>query len=91
MRVGLYLLALCLIGGCQPKDDPLPPTVPPPEDLSTWSGPELVQPPAPEAPLPQAVQEKATPAEQVLDFAPGATFRPSRPDRVRTRRSPDAR
>jgi type IV secretion system protein VirB9 len=67
---------VALLVSCQ-KEEPLPPVPPPPEDLSTWSVPELVQPPPPEA-LPAQVappQEKTTPAEQVLDFAAGTTFR----------------
>src|SRR5215813_14425912 len=69
------LVWIALLVACT-QEAPAPPPVPPaPEDLSTWSVPELVQPPPPETPLhaPPA-QEKATPAEQVLDFAPATTF-----------------
>src|SRR5256886_14561886 len=72
-----FVLSLLLLSlGCAAQEEPLPPVPPAPEDLSTWSVPELVQPPPPETPLhaPPA-QEKATPAEQILDFAPGTTFR----------------
>jgi type IV secretion system protein TrbG len=65
---------VALLVGCH-KEEPLPPVPAPPEDLSTWSVPELVQPPPPETPVAQAPpQEKTTPAEQVLAFAPGMTF-----------------
>src|SRR5437773_11257510 len=71
-----FVLSLLLLSlGCAAKEEPLPPVPAPPEDLSTWSVPELVQPPPPETPVAQAPpQEKTTPAEQVLAFAPGMTF-----------------
>jgi len=68
------VLLLAALLGCA-KEVPLAPVLPPPEDLSTWSVPALVQPPAPAGPLPQQPGEKSpTPAEQVLEFAPGTTF-----------------
>src|SRR5262245_56359523 len=70
----IVLVMVSLLVGCQ-KEEPLPQVPPPPEDLSTWSVPELVQPPPPETPASQAPPpEKTTPAEQVLDFAAGTTF-----------------
>jgi hypothetical protein len=66
----LMLLALVLLSGCQ-KEEPLPPTAPPPEDLSTWMVPELVQP---ERPLPELVKPVKLPAgtsEKVYDYKPG--------------------
>jgi P-type conjugative transfer protein TrbG len=73
--IPLLLLLMCLCG-CHHTEEPLPPVPPAPEDLSTWSVPELVQPPPSETPPPaSAPQEKTTPAEQVLDFAVGTTFR----------------
>src|SRR2546422_744640 len=79
--VGMFVLALfsalillSMLGGCTAKEEPLPPVPPPPEDLSTWSVPTLVQLPPPPAPEPMAPTDKATAAEQVLDFAPGTTF-----------------
>jgi type IV secretory pathway VirB9-like protein len=66
-------LLLFLAWGCA-KEDPLPPVPPPPEDLSHWTVPELVQPPAdPPAPL-VPVEDKPTPAERVYAFVPGTTF-----------------
>jgi type IV secretion system protein TrbG len=70
--LGLLLLLLCCCG-CQ-KEEPLPVVPAALEDLSTWSVPELVQPPPPEGPVPQPPQDKPTPAEQVLDFVPNTTF-----------------
>ena len=71
----VMVLVMVALLGCE-KKVPLPPVPPPPEDLSTWSVPALVQPPAPEGPFPHMPHEKPpTTAEQILDFAPGATFR----------------
>src|SRR3989442_9443048 len=70
----MIMLTLLLLFGCA-KEVPLPPVPAPPEDLSSWSVPELVQPPPPPELVPQAPKEKApTSAEQILDFAPGTTF-----------------
>src|SRR6059058_6131207 len=67
------LVLLLLLLGCEHATD-LPPVPPPPEDLSTWVVPELVQPPPPVPPDPVMVKEKGTAAERVYDFTPGATF-----------------
>src|SRR5437870_611321 len=70
----MVAVLVALLVGCQ-KEEPLPQVPPPAEDLSTWSVPELVQPPPPETPASQSPPpEKTTPAEQVLDFAAGTTF-----------------
>jgi hypothetical protein len=42
----MSMCGLVLLLGCE-KEVVLPPVPPPPEDLSTWSVPELVQPPPP--------------------------------------------
>src|SRR5215467_7564965 len=72
VRVLLVVVLLALVA-CTHEASP-PPVPPPPEDLSTWSVPELVQPPAPETAAPMPVVEKPTSAEQVLDFTPGSPF-----------------
>ena len=69
------LLVFILLGvlGCQqPLERPVVP--PPPEDLSTWSVPEVVQPTPPVSPEPVAGKDKPTAAEHVYDFTPGTTF-----------------
>ena len=65
------LVVLLLVMGCEHAAKP--PVVPPPfEDLSTWSVPELVQPPTPPTPAP--ADDKPLPGEKVYAFAPGTTF-----------------
>ena len=60
--------------GCTQEAPELPPVPVPPEDLSTWTVPELVQP-EPEAPAPPGpVEEKPTAAERVYPYTPGTTF-----------------
>ena len=72
MRLGFILMLLLL--GCH-HEEPLPPVPPPPEDLSTWTLPELVQPPPVLEEHPRPVTpEKPNPAEQVLDFTPGTMY-----------------
>jgi len=65
------LVVLLLVMGCEYAAKP-PVASPPPEDLSTWSVPELVQPPAPPTPAP--ADDKLLPGEKVYAFAPGTTF-----------------
>jgi type IV secretory pathway VirB9-like protein len=76
LRALLVLLLLGFLGGCTQEAPPLPPVPNAPEDLSTWAVPELVQPPPPPPPDPVAapLKEKPSPAEQVFDYAPGATY-----------------
>jgi type IV secretion system protein VirB9 len=69
---GLIVLLGILLVGCH-KDETLPPVPPPPEDLSSWSVPELVQPPAVMAVI-APPEAKPTPAEKVYPYAPGTTF-----------------
>jgi type IV secretion system protein VirB9 len=65
---------LGLLLGCAKEPPALPPVPSSPEDLSTWSVPELVQPPPSESPGATPPQEKPTVGEQILDFVPGTTF-----------------
>src|SRR6266851_2740730 len=67
IAVGLALL------GCT-HEEPPPPVAPPPEDLSTWTVPELVQPPKPETPALSSAESKATAAEKVYVYAPGTPY-----------------
>jgi len=68
--VVMLLLSLVWLVGCAPHEAaPLPP--PPPEDLSTWTVPEVVQPPAPALP---AEEDKPTAAEKVYAFTPGTPY-----------------
>ena len=78
-RSGLLLLCgvLALLLGCTQEPPPLPPVPNAPEDLSTWSVPELVQPPAPlpePVPEPVASKEKQPSAEHIFAYAPDKTF-----------------
>ena len=72
MRRWWLLLALGCLLGCAHVDAP-PPVPPPPEDLSTWSVPELVQHPLETATKPLPAEAPATKAEQVVLFTPGTT------------------
>jgi len=65
------LVVLLLVMGCEHAAKP-PVASPPPEDLSTWSVPALVQPAAPPTPAP--ADDKPLPGEKVYAFAPGTTF-----------------
>src|SRR5262245_6320574 len=69
----LWLMLVWALAGCQ-HQEPLPPAPPAPEDLSTWSVPELVQPPPPLPTALKVVERKPTVAEKVYDFAPGETY-----------------
>src|SRR5262245_16416097 len=71
--LGLLMCILACLLGCQPAAAPEPPTVPPPEDLSTWSVPELVQPPksTPHPIAPLVVNVPAGAAEKVYAYKPG--------------------
>ena len=80
------LLAALLLAGCTQEAPPLPPVPAPPEDLSTWAVPELVQPQRPETfclqgatgpQCPQQPQRKPTTAEKVYDFVLGETYQAS--------------
>ena len=72
-RLMLPLCALVLLSGCQPPEEPVPPTIPPPEDLSTWAVPELVQPEHPKRFPPRArpATRPAGASEKVYDYKPG--------------------
>lgn len=67
------VVVLMLVLGCEHATE-VPPVPPPPEDVSTWTVPELVTPPPDPAPAPEPAAEKPTAAERVYTFAPGATF-----------------
>src|SRR2546422_11168519 len=68
------LMWIALLVACA-HEPPPPPRPAPPEDLPTWSLPELVQPPADAASASaEPAGEKPTPAEQVYTYTPGATF-----------------
>ena len=69
----LVMVSAVLGMGCAHPGEP--PVVPPPsEDLSTWSVPELVQPPPPVPQPPATMDEKATAVAKVYAFTPGTTF-----------------
>src|SRR5438105_926489 len=75
MRRSLGLVTcLLLISGCAPHAEVPLPVPPPPEDLSTWAVPELVQPPAaaPQGPVPG--EDKPTVAEKVYPYTPGTPY-----------------
>ena len=73
MRYLSVIVGICLLVGCT-KEEPPPPVPPPPEDLSTWTVPELVQPPKPEALPPPTGDAKPTAAEKVYAYAPGTPY-----------------
>ncbi len=71
----LALLVWLLVVGCT-QTAPPPSVPPPPEDLSTWAVPALVQPLAPEPPALSGAPVDATPtaAEKVYPYAPGTPY-----------------
>src|SRR5215472_536914 len=69
----VVVLMLLLALGCVHEAPPAP-VPPPPEDLSTWTVPEVVQPPAPLPTAPPLVQEKPTAAEKVYAYTPGTPY-----------------
>jgi type IV secretion system protein VirB9 len=74
MALLLFALVVCLLAGCQAGDPPEPPVVPPPEDLSTWGSPALMQLPPARKPLPQLLPDKPGKAETVQAFQPGTIY-----------------
>src|SRR5262245_58763887 len=77
MRNTLLCIALALwLVRCTQEAPPPPPVPPAPEDLSTWSVPDLVQAPVhrPLPTMPKPVERKPTPAEKVYDFVIGGTY-----------------
>src|SRR5215471_13632259 len=76
VRRALLALAVstALLWGYAKEEPPLPGVPPPPEDLSTWSSPALVQP-EPRKLLPTMPEErKPTAAEKLYDYVPGGTY-----------------
>jgi type IV secretion system protein TrbG len=71
---GLTCALLCALWvGCAAKEEPLPPLPPMPEDLSTWTVPELVQPPRPDPQAALAQIRPATKEEQLVEFKEGVS------------------
>jgi type IV secretory pathway VirB9-like protein len=67
-------LSMALYWGCTQEVPPPEATPPPPEDLSTWSAPALVQQSAQVRQTPVSEEPKPTPAEKLYDFASGGTY-----------------
>jgi type IV secretion system protein VirB9 len=74
MRIFTLVPIVCLFVGCQMGDPPQPPVPPPPEDISTWTVPELVHPPAKRTPVPVLAEAPPGKAETVQSFEPGTTY-----------------
>ncbi len=70
----IVVLALGCAVGCAPHEEAPPLLPPPPEDLSTWAVPELVQPFSPAPPAPAPMEEKPTAAEKVYPYTPGTPY-----------------
>jgi type IV secretion system protein VirB9 len=66
------VVPLLLVLGCAHAEKP-PAGAPPADDLSTWSVPELMQPPMAPS-MPPRTEEKPFPGEKVYPYAPGTTF-----------------
>lgn len=76
MKRYTLMLAVCLVvSGCQPTPPPEPAVAPPPEDLSQWTVPTLVQPPPRKPPVPVVAARASTPAETVYTYAPGQVYK----------------
>ncbi len=74
MRWLVFISVLTILAtGCQPHVEAPPSPPPPPEDLSTWTVPEVVQPPA-AAQAPSPAEDKPTTAEKVYAFTPGTPY-----------------
>src|SRR5215470_6509561 len=69
----VVVLMLLLALGCAHEAPPAP-VPPPPEDLSTWTVPEVVQPPAPLPTAPPLGKDKPTAAEKVYAYTPGTPY-----------------
>src|SRR6266851_1482206 len=67
-------LLVCLLAVSCTHEEPPPPVPPPPEDLSTWTVPELVQPPRPEVSTSPPAETKPTAAEKVYAYTPGTPY-----------------
>src|SRR6266581_9516379 len=72
LRYGPIIVLGMLLLGCT-HEDAVPPVSPPPEDLSTWTVPELVQPPPSETPGAPG-EAKPTAAEKVYAYMVGTPY-----------------
>src|SRR2546427_9245757 len=68
----LIIILVSILLGCT-HEDAVPPVPPPPEDLSTWTVPELVQPP-PSVTADALGDAKPTAAEKVYAYTPGTPY-----------------
>lgn len=78
MRLVPTVLGVCLLTSCTlGEPPPAPPVAPMPEDLSTWTVPEMLPDTVQQRPLPQRLivpEPPPTPAERVYTYAPGKTY-----------------